>query len=237
MTAAQKTAKAKFKQAIAYRQKTGVSLKEAFAHIYGKKVGAVNKKAAKKVVRKIVKKKTVPKKKAAKKKSVYGIGNSYIFKVYDRDTYGNIISDSFRKVTISASSQSNAKDKLYKRFPSSKYFFELQDSYTNKVSGVRSTIKKAIRFTKGAKNQIKRGISKSIKNTKKYFNINTKNDLLLKRIKESVSDLVTYENTINNYMSYPIKERNKYMSSANINHVKKLIKETKTHIKELKKSL
>ena len=46
MTQAQKTAKAKFKQAIAYRQKTGVSLKEAFAHIYGKKVGAVKKKAA-----------------------------------------------------------------------------------------------------------------------------------------------------------------------------------------------
>jgi len=45
MTQAQKTAKAKFKQAIAYRQKTGVSLKEAFAHIYGKKkVGVVKKK-------------------------------------------------------------------------------------------------------------------------------------------------------------------------------------------------
>jgi hypothetical protein len=73
MTAAQKTAKLKFKQAIAYRQKTGVSLKEAFAHIYGKKkVGAVKKKAApkkkaaKKVVRKVVKK-AAPKKKAAKK--------------------------------------------------------------------------------------------------------------------------------------------------------------------------
>jgi hypothetical protein len=76
MTAAQKTAKAKFKQAIAYRQKTGVSLKEAFAHIYGKKVGAVKKKAApkkkaakkvaKKVVRKIVKK-AAPKKVAKKK--------------------------------------------------------------------------------------------------------------------------------------------------------------------------
>lgn len=52
MTQAQKTAKAKFKQAIAYRQKTGVSLKEAFAHIYGKKVGAVKKKVAKKKVSK-----------------------------------------------------------------------------------------------------------------------------------------------------------------------------------------
>ena len=60
MTQAQKIAKAKFKQAIAYRQKTGVSLKEAFAHIYGKKVGAVKKKSAPK--------KKVAKKKVAKKK-------------------------------------------------------------------------------------------------------------------------------------------------------------------------
>ena len=72
MTAAQKTAKDKFKKAIAYRQKTGVSLKEAFAHIYGKKVGAVKKKTApkkkvaKKVVRKVVKK-AAPKKIAKKK--------------------------------------------------------------------------------------------------------------------------------------------------------------------------
>ena len=78
MTTAQKTAKDKFKKAIAYRQKTGVSLKEAFAHISGKKkVGAVKKKtakksapkkkAAKKVVRKVVKKKAAPKKVAKKK--------------------------------------------------------------------------------------------------------------------------------------------------------------------------
>jgi len=80
MTAAQKTAKAKFKQAIAYRQKTGVTLKEAFAHIYGKKkVGVVKKKAApkkkvaKKVVRKVVKKKVV--KKVAKKKTIKKVIN------------------------------------------------------------------------------------------------------------------------------------------------------------------
>ena len=58
MTAAQKTAKDKFKKAIAYRQKTGVSLKEAFAHIYGKKVATVKKKVAKK---------SAPKKKIVKK--------------------------------------------------------------------------------------------------------------------------------------------------------------------------
>ena len=86
MTAAQKTAKANFKKAIEYRKKTGVSLKEAFAHVYGKKVGAAPKKkaakkaapkkAAKKVVKKAapkkVAKKTAPKKAAKKKHTKYG---------------------------------------------------------------------------------------------------------------------------------------------------------------------
>jgi adenylate kinase len=72
MTAAQKTAKANFKKAIEYRKKTGVSLKEAFAHVYGKKVGAAPKKKAakkaapKKAAKKVVKK-AAPKKKAGKK--------------------------------------------------------------------------------------------------------------------------------------------------------------------------
>jgi hypothetical protein len=61
MTQAQKIAKDKFKKAIAYRSKTGVSLKEAFAHIYGKKKVAPKKKAA-------TKKKAAPKKKIASKK-------------------------------------------------------------------------------------------------------------------------------------------------------------------------
>lgn len=56
MTQAQKIAKEKFKKAIEYRKKTGASLKEAFAHIYGKKVS-------------VAKKKSAPKKKAAVKKS------------------------------------------------------------------------------------------------------------------------------------------------------------------------
>jgi hypothetical protein len=72
MTAAQKIAKEKFKKAIAIRKKTGVSLKEAFAEVYGKKkVGAVKKKAAKKVVKKAAPKKAAKKvvKKAATKKA------------------------------------------------------------------------------------------------------------------------------------------------------------------------
>lgn len=53
MTQAQKIAKDKFKKAIEYRKKTGVSLKEAFAHIYGKKVGAVKNKYTQKQLEKI----------------------------------------------------------------------------------------------------------------------------------------------------------------------------------------
>ena len=81
MTAAQKAAKANFKKAIEYRKKTGVSLKEAFAHVYGKKVGAAPKKKAakkaapKKAAKKVVKKaapKKVAKKAAPKKHTKYG---------------------------------------------------------------------------------------------------------------------------------------------------------------------
>ena len=68
MTQAQKIAKAKFKQAIEYRKKTGVSLKEAFAHIYGKKkVGVVKKKIAKK---KTAKKISGPKESASLRKEL-----------------------------------------------------------------------------------------------------------------------------------------------------------------------
>jgi hypothetical protein len=73
MTAAQKAAKEKFTKAIAYRSKTGVSLKEAFAYVYGRKVGAIKKKAAPKkkadVKKAAPKKKAVPKKKTAVKKA------------------------------------------------------------------------------------------------------------------------------------------------------------------------
>lgn len=61
MTQAQKIAKEKFKKAIAYRKKTGATLKEAFAFVYGRKVSPVKKKVA-------PKKKTASKKKAASKK-------------------------------------------------------------------------------------------------------------------------------------------------------------------------
>jgi hypothetical protein len=48
MSAAQQKAQANFKKAIAYRGKTGCSLKEAFAHVKGNKVTGVKKAAVKK---------------------------------------------------------------------------------------------------------------------------------------------------------------------------------------------
>lgn len=76
MTTAQKNNAVKFKKAIAIRKKTGCSLKEAFAQVYGKKkVGSVKKKTLKKsapkrkvkIVKKKAIKKAVTKKKVAKK--------------------------------------------------------------------------------------------------------------------------------------------------------------------------
>jgi DNA repair protein RadC len=81
MTQAQKIAKDKFKKAIAYRTKTGVSLKEAFAYIYGKKVSSVKKKVAPKkkaAAKKVTTKKALPKKVGAiKKKSIPKKINNY----------------------------------------------------------------------------------------------------------------------------------------------------------------
>ena len=99
MTQAQKTAKDKFKKAIAYRKKTGVSLKEAFAHIYGKKIGAVKKKtapkkkAAKKVIRKKLTRLDYDKRYQAKKpgKRTSASGNTYYESRPNRSDRGKLL--------------------------------------------------------------------------------------------------------------------------------------------------
>jgi len=99
MTAAQKTAKEKFKKAIAIRSKTGVSLKEAFAQVYGKKkVGAVKKKAAKKKVGAV-------KKKAAKKKVVKKAAKKVVKKAAPKKAVKKVIQKS--KPRYSATKHTN----------------------------------------------------------------------------------------------------------------------------------
>ena len=122
MTQAQKTAKAKFKQAIAYRQKTGVSLKEAFAHIYGKKkVGAV-------------KKKSVPKKKIGNMKvSKYKVGQK-VYSYQNKDYAAPI-----NKLVYSPWSNSGKYDKR----DTYKYVLSLKDGNSNFIDE-KSISKKSI---------------------------------------------------------------------------------------------
>jgi len=82
MTPAQKKTRDNFKKAIAYRKKTGCSLKQAFAHVKGgivKGLDKVVKKGNKTAV--IYSKKVAPKKKAAPKKKVVKQGKLFGFKL------------------------------------------------------------------------------------------------------------------------------------------------------------
>jgi len=97
------------------------------------------------------------------------------------------------------------------------------------------SVKKVVRTTKGLKNDIKRRVNKTIQRTKNLFNIVTKNDMILKRIKEATSDLVTYQNYIDSYKN--LSTQDKKNKKAQYKHIASLIKETKIHIRQLKKSI
>ena len=256
MTAAQKAAKANFKKAIEYRKKTGVSLKEAFAHVYGKKVGAApKKKATKKTAPKKAAKKVV--KKAAKKKhtkygvvkkhvrrvsgNISGYANKYIFNVYSRDTYGDIITKSQKKVSISASNQQNAKDKLSKKYPNSKYFSELfsSETITKKVGAApkkaakkfvkKAAPKRSVSLHKDTKShnvniRVVSGVSKS--SYALYNNVTSEIDKAKKYI-------INAENNIIRLKSFG----NSPTAKKSIKMLKEYIKEQKTHITQLKKHI
>jgi hypothetical protein len=100
MTAAQKKARDNFKKAIAYRKKTGCTLKEAFAHVKGASVKGLDKvvkKGNKTAViyskKAALKKKAAPKNKVVKQGKLFDVGaislktladefNSLDYKIY-----------------------------------------------------------------------------------------------------------------------------------------------------------
>ena len=222
MTAAQKTAKLKFKQAIAYRKKTGVTLKEAFAHIYGKKVGVVNKKY------------TVSQLKKIANNAAYATGgdlDKMTYRLLDKD-YTDKLLPMYLKAIKEHEEKYNTKLGSTK-FKSKKS--APKKKAAKKVSGFRSSIKKIIRTAPQVKKNIKRIIDKKLRNTRIYFGIENKNDLILKRIKEASSDLNTYYNYIDGYKNLSMQDKKN--KKVQYKHISNLIKETKTHIKELKKSL
>ena len=258
MTAAQKTAKLKFKQAIAYRQKTGVTLKEAFAHIYGKKkVGVVKKKAAKKAAPKkkvgvVNKKYTVSQLKKIANNAAYATGGDL-----DKMTYRLLDKD--------------YTDKLLPMYL--KAIKEHEEKYNTKLGSTKFKSKKSAPKKKAAKKKIgyskirlkqEKGITKVLKNTprtlfpytaeekivkagKKYF------DEQAKKISGFNKSLYNDIDSINNRIyklkgiildeKWSIKNAKKIgYSTEQINMAKhfiaqntKAIKELQIHLKELKK--
>lgn len=159
MTQAQKIAKEKFKKAIAYRKKTGASLKEAFAFVYGRKVSFAKKKSA-------------PKKKAASKKmgalpnTFKGVIMDIEFKVYHQyDIYGgvtSIIEDTENGNTIAKiDGKGTAKDKSesfynylskYSKWNKKDYAPSLKGKLNKFVSNLHQEVKD---FNAGRKKTIK----------------------------------------------------------------------------------
>jgi hypothetical protein len=138
MTAAQKTAKDKFKKAIAYRQKTGVSLKEAFAHIYGKKVGAV-------------KKKSEPKKKAANMKiAKYKVGQK-VYSYQNKDYSAPI-----NKLVYSPWNNTG----IYDKRDTYKYVLSLKDGNSNFIDEKSISVKSIGAVKKKAAKKVVRKVVK-----------------------------------------------------------------------------
>lgn len=73
MSAAQKAAQANFKKAIAYRKKTGCTLKQAFAHVKSGKVSGLDKVIKKGNKTTVLYSKKAKKKAAPKKKATQGV--------------------------------------------------------------------------------------------------------------------------------------------------------------------
>lgn len=113
-TAAQLKAKANFKKAIAYRKKTGCSLKEAFAAVYPKKAAPV--KRAKKSAPKKVAKKAAPKKKvgAVTPKKSY-VFNAYRYKTNQKTGMYEVAEK--KQFKISATNLQTAENNARKKYP------------------------------------------------------------------------------------------------------------------------
>lgn len=249
MTQAQKTAKAKFKQAIAYRQKTGVSLKEAFAHIYGRKVGSVKKKAA-------------PKKKVGNMKiAKYRVGQK-VYSYQNKDYKAPI-----NKLVYSPWNNSG----IYDKRDTYKYVLSLKDGNSNFIDEKSISVKSIGAVKK--KTAPKKKVAKKV--AKKKYGLNPKLDKLYSAKKpgkrKSASGKTYYENRPNrtdinkfsgigstalqdlkeiinkeniiqkeiaNHQLFIKKTTNiehKNLTKKQLVNLKKYLKELKIHNKELKK--
>jgi len=245
MTAAQKTAKAKFKQAIAYRQKTGVSLKEAFAHIYGKKVGAVKKKPYK----------------------------GYQYTIDENET-GNFV-DKYFTLTEAKKDLKKLESNSKKSGKYKKDFYRITDLNSGKTIGAikKKAAKKVVRKVVKKKAAPKKKVVKKKLTRKDYdkrFQAdkpgkrtsasgntyyesrpnrsdrgkllgigNMDSKLIANRYIETLNDINNYTKVLNNIKNsyYGLTSLEKIRAKVVMAKFKKIISELKTHSKELKKNL
>jgi hypothetical protein len=241
MTAAQKAAKANFKKAIEYRKKTGVSLKEAFAHVYGKKVGAAPKKKAakkaapKKAAKKVVKK-AAPKKVAKKKHTKYGK-----VKAHTRRVAGN-------KIGLSIAKKAAAKVKSLARKAQDAYYEGFYEGKPAELAKKRAELK-AKRVSAAKKKVSEKSILNKIHRVKNE--VNQLDELQHKHMisgynKKSALDNIEHnldivkklENRLIEYKKYRSEIKNPVTKrgwAKTIKDVEQQIREHKTHIAQLKK--
>lgn len=226
MTQAQKTAKEKFKKAIEYRKKTGVSLKEAFAHVYGKKVGAVKKASPGKHVDtkshnvniKIVSgigKKPKNKKVAVKKKAVKKVARQSRSTKKVKATY----KVDYQTGTFSRTDRGKNQDAKRKALPpgkriskSGKTYYETRANRTDfsrkAMTGVGSNLSKAQEIknlsTLGVGPLMKKVISILKNKAKDYNNLQDLfNDILNNGLQSGIiSELIYYKDTLAFYKKY-----------------------------------
>ena len=144
MSIAQDKAKANFKKAIAYRSKTGCSLKEAFSHIKGKKTVIKKKATIKKVgaIKKKITPKKVAKKKAPKKLKYAGTAKAQDGKKMYKYSLG-------KKPT-----EKSILNKIHKVKKDVENLDEAQHAHMSKVGNIIGKVKDELLSIKNLENRI-----------------------------------------------------------------------------------
>jgi hypothetical protein len=243
MTAAQKLAKEKFKKAIAIRSKTGVSLKEAFAQVYGKKkVGAVKKKAAKKKVVKKAAKKVVQKSKpryTAKEHKNWGVIPEHKRRVNGLPKKKKV---SGKKIGLSIAKKTAAKVKSLARKAQDAFYEGYYEGKPITLAKKRAELK-AKRVNAAKKKVSEQSILNKIHKVKNE--VNSLDELQHKHMIGSIDKYKSLQNEIKSYEAAIRKLKGNYYGLTSVEKVraKLLIKrfmnaknELKTHAAQLKKT-
>jgi hypothetical protein len=224
MTAAQKIAKEKFKKAIAIRSKTGVSLKEAFAQVYGKKKALIKKAATN--VKKLVDK--------AKKAYREGYNEAALKSnplMVKKSKVGVVKKKAAKKVVKKAAPKKAAKKVVQKnkpRYSATKHTnFATIPQHRRRVNGVKTH-----KDTKSHNVNIR--VVSGIDKTKRL-----QNQEVIKKYNDTKNEISKQEQYLINW-NFALKSNKGFPANikiikVRISEIKKLISELKTHATQLKK--